>query len=88
MGIYSVRKRSFRETRRFKAVDQHGIEHTVVERIAMLHDVGASGCIVDAEPGSLNYYSATSGDAMERLLDGSLKTKDGRLEFAVKPQEA
>jgi hypothetical protein len=77
MSIYSVRKRSFRETRRFKAIDQHGTEHTVVERIAMLHDVGASGCVVDAETGSFNYYSATSGDALFRVVDGSLRTRDG-----------
>jgi hypothetical protein len=86
MATYSVRKRSFREIRRFNAVDQYGVQHTLVERVAVLNDVGASGCIFNSESGKSQYYSATSGDAVIRFSDGSLKTKDGKLAFDMKLQ--
>ena len=86
MTTYSVRKRSFREMRRFNAIDQYGVQHTLVERVAVVNDVGASGCIVSSESGRSQYYSATSGDAVTQLADGSLKTTDGKLSFDVKPQ--
>jgi hypothetical protein len=86
MATYSLRKRSFREIRRFNALDQYGVQHTLVERVAVLNDVGASGCIVNSESGKSQYYSATSGDAVTQLSDGSLKTKDGKLVFDMKLQ--
>jgi hypothetical protein len=48
--------------------------------------VGASGCIFNSENGKSQYYSATSGDAVVQLSDGSLKTKDGKLAFDMKLQ--
>jgi hypothetical protein len=86
MTNYSTRKRSFREIRRFHAIDQYGVQHTVIERVAVLNDVGASGCIFNSENGKSQYYSATSGDAVVQLSDGSLKTKDGKLAFDMKLQ--
>ena len=86
MATYSIRKRSFREIRRFNAIDQYGIQHTLVERVATINDVGASGCIVSSESSKSQYYSASSGDTVTQMSDGSLKTADGKLSFDVKPR--
>ena len=84
MSPYSIRQRSFREIRRFNAIDQRGIQHTLVERVAVFNDVGASGCIFNSESGKSQYYSATSGDTVIQWPDGSLKSKDGKLAFDIK----
>lgn len=87
MATYSVRKHSLREIRRFDAFDQYGVQHSLVERMKIINDVGASGLIIDSEHGALHYYSATTGDIVVRLPDGSLKTKDGKFVFTVELED-
>jgi hypothetical protein len=84
MAYYFVRRRSKREINRLKAVDQHGVQHTLIERISVLHDVGASGQIFGSEHGSSSYYSATSGDAVLRLPDGSFESKSAKPPLVLK----
>lgn len=83
MGTYTLRKHSFREVKRLHALDQHGLQHTLVERRVVINDVGASGHVFDSAHGASHYYSATSGDAVARSEDGTLKTKDGKLVFDI-----
>ena len=71
MGIYTIRRKSFREVDRFMATDQDGRAHVVVERVAMLNDVGAGGKVIDSQLGASSFYSATTGDAVVRMPDGS-----------------
>lgn len=78
MATYWNRKRSFRETGRFLVVDQHGVPHTVVQRIKTLHGVGATGLVIEAEQGISCFYSATSGDAVMLQADGSFITENGK----------
>jgi hypothetical protein len=84
MAYYFVRRRSTREVNRLEAIDEHGTPHNIIERISILHDVGASGQIFGAEYGSLSYYSATSGDVLVRLSDEIFETKDKRLLLKLK----
>ena len=86
MPSHAGRKKSFRETGQFSAIDQEGLPHRVVERIETLHDVGASGCVVDAARGASCFHSATSGDVLVRQADGSFETSDGRLRLRVDPR--
>jgi hypothetical protein len=75
MKYYFKRRKSTREVNRLEAVDQHGVQHTLIERISVIHNIGASGRIFGSENGSSSYYSATSGDALLRLPDGSFESQ-------------
>lgn len=77
MGIYTTRRRSFREVGRFMAVDQDGKPHVLVERVSTRNDVGAGGKVIDSEHGASHFYSATSGDAVVRACDGSFVGSNG-----------
>lgn len=81
MAPYFVRKRSFREVRRFQLSDAQGVKHTIVERIETRHGVGASGRVFDAEEGITRFHSATTGDVLVQQPNGLLKSADGQLEF-------
>jgi hypothetical protein len=89
MTHYFVRRRSTREVRRLEAIDQHGVQHTVVERVSVLHQVGAGGQVFGSEHGLTSYYSATTGEVVVSLPDGSFRTKgDGHgLVLKIQSQE-
>jgi hypothetical protein len=84
MTIYSIRRRSFREVGRFSIIDQDGNPHILVERVAVLNDVGARGKVVDSERGASHFYSATTGDAVVRVSDESFVVKDGQRQLVLK----
>ena len=79
MASYWNRRRSFREVRRFVAVDQDGMQHTVVQRIETLQGVGLTNLVVETEHGVSCFYSATSGDAVTLQEDGAFATSNGKL---------
>jgi hypothetical protein len=84
MGIYTIRRKSFREIARFTAIDQEGRSHVVVERAAMLNDVGAGGKVIDSQRGASSFYSATTGDAVAPLPDGSFAAASGNGRLVLK----
>lgn len=51
---------SLREVARFKAIDGHGVSHTVVERIEVETKVTFANRYTHAETGLKSYYSSTS----------------------------
>jgi len=83
MGIYTIRRKSFREIARFTAIDQEGRSHVVVERAAMLN-VGAGGKVIDSQRGASSFYSATTGDAVAPLPDGSFAAASGNSRLVLK----
>lgn len=82
MPKFGMRKvNSLRETCRFKASDQFGVVHTVVERVAMETPITFAVRYDNATTGVKSYYSSTSGDKLIRLEDGSFQGCDGRLKL-------
>ena len=86
MSYFLCRRKSYREVNRFEAIDQDGIQHTVVERLAILHEVGASGRIFNSQKGSSPFYSATTGETIIRRDDGSFEDLEG-VSFRRNPVE-
>lgn len=71
--------KSLREIDRFLAVDEEGRVHTVAERREVATPV-LYGIRAGQRPtGVSSFYSATSGDRLELMTDGSLEGRRGAL---------
>ncbi|MBT2321267.1 hypothetical protein J7E62_02700 [Variovorax paradoxus] len=65
---------------RFKAVDQTGVEHTVVERAREIRTFDRTlSANVKTTAGPTVFHSARTGDVLVEHPDGTLQTADGHL---------
>lgn len=74
---------SLRESGRFKAMDEAGILHTVIERVAIETQVNFSIRYSNVNTGLKSYYSSTSGDKLLRLSETVFEGKDGQLRLRL-----
>lgn len=75
--------KSFREVARFIAIDQGGVQHTVVERVETRTRITFAITYGNASLGASTYYSMTTGDKLSRQPDGTFEGYQGSLKLKV-----
>lgn len=78
---------SLRESARFEAMDEAGLLHTVVERVAIETQVTFSIRYASVDTGLKSYYSSTSGDTLVRLSETMFEGKGGQLRLRLTAPE-